>query len=199
MFFKLFSVLVIWFFSAMSPTFAQVVPTTTTVTTQTPMATQQMSKAKHGPMNFMGQWMFVVYGGTRINVNGTNVSLPYSEETVTIYSGQINQDGSMYFSGVVDNEEGSSISIYYNPGVDKQYAQVFMYVPVMEFGTSDQYTQTECKVFLAPKGQDYMHGTMTAIRQSTNQSGNWVTKSLFTGQVDIHRPVPPTPVVGGKG
>lgn len=188
---KLFSLLLSFLLSTAA--FAQATPTTVP-TTPAP----QMSMARHGPMNFMGKWTLGFYNGNRVNSSGTAISLPYSEESITITSGQINPDGSMNFSGVVDGEDGSSVSIYYNPYVNKQYAQVFMYVPVMEFGLSDQNTSTECRVFLAPKGNDFLHGTMSAFQQSTDRNGNWVTKSLFSGQVDIHRPWPVTPN-GAKG
>lgn len=164
-----------------------------------PTTPQVPQAAKHGRVNFFGKWTLAFYNGSRVNVGGSTMSLPYSEMHVTFSGGQVNSDGATSFFGAVDNEDGSSVTAYYNPNIDKQYVQVFVYVPDMEFGLSNQYTQTECRVFIAPKGNDYLHGTMSAIQQSADRNGNWVTKSLFDGQVDIHRPMPPTPVVGGKG
>lgn len=215
MFNKLLTVLSFLFFSFLflstAPAFAQsqgpgAQPMTNEGSASSMVVPQPaLPTVKREPLTFFGQWTLGFYNGSRVTMSG-EVSLQYSEKNITFNGGQGNSDGSMQFYGVVDNEYGSSVTVYYNPNVDKGYVQMFIYEPDYEYGTSNQYTSTECRVFLAPKGNDYLHGVMSAIQQSTDWNGNWVTRSLFSGQVDIYRTPAPsgpmmstTPTVSGGG
>jgi hypothetical protein len=185
-------------FAADSPTMVpQPAPMTNEGSAANQMVVPQPAFSPQSYAQFLGQWTLDLYGGSRVDKNGTVVALPYSEVPITLQGMQPNDDGSMFFTGVVDNEAQSFVSAFYNPTVDKRYIEIYLYLPNIEFGMTSQFLQIQCSVWVAHSG-DYMYGTMSAKQMGLGRDGtSWVPESSFINKVDIYRtPIQTAPIIG---